>query len=235
MDVASADGDVAARSEDRDDVLRAALLGIETSAHGLRRARHRLTTREFEAHADGLVAEVRRVRAMLDGRNEASGTFDLADAVGPAIASVRASGLDVRSSVSRGIDVTGRLDSAAKVLLAVLDNARTHAGRLPVDVRVAELPGAVELYVEDRGPGISGRNRYRLFQRDARGEHDTGSGLFVARHLMAEQRGSIAYRPRPGGGSSFVLRFRRPSSRPGRARLRPAPRSATLRDVSKTL
>ena len=54
-----------------------------------------------------------------------------------------------------------------------------------------------------------------VFERTARGPGSRGSGLglFVARRLMARQRGSIDVRPRPGGGSSFVVRLPR-STRP---------------------
>lgn len=232
MDVAAAERGTVSRLEGRNDEVRAALFGLERSALGLSRRRDRLSARQFEMLTDGLVAEVRQLRAMLEGGSDAGGAFDLGDAIAPAIATARAAGLDVRSSLSWGIEVHGHRDSAAEVVLALLDNAREHAGRSPVDVRATVFAGAVELAVDDRGPGISGRSRQRLFDRDPRGEHSLGSGLFIARRLMADQGGSIAYRARPGGGASFVLRFALASSTSRRTRQHPSPRSRTLREVS---
>ena len=113
-----------------------------------------------------------------------------------------------------GVEVEGRRDSAAQVLVALLDNVRRHASLSPVEVRVAVLDDAVVVFVEDRGPGIPALLRRDVFEWGVCGEQSSGSGLglHVAHRLMAEQGGSIAVRPRRGGGTSFVLRFRRPSS-----------------------
>jgi signal transduction histidine kinase len=197
--------------EERDHDLRAALFGIEASAEGLSRHREQLTPRQFDELAAGLAAEVRRLRSLLDGCGTAPRTFDLADAIDPVVASGRASGLDVRSSVPRGIEVIGRRDATARVVLGLLDNARTHAPGVPVEVRASVCRGASTLYVEDRGKGVSGPAPERLFERGVRGRESTGSGLglYIARRLMTEQGGSIGVRSRPGGGASFALRFRR--------------------------
>ena len=71
--------------------------------------------------------------------------------------------------------------------------------------------GVVVLYVEDRGTGIPGPfARARASSAACCGDDSAGSGLglFIARRLMTEQGGSITVRSRPGGGTSFVLRFR---------------------------
>jgi signal transduction histidine kinase len=201
-------------SEEREHELRAALFGIEASADALSRHRELLTDRQFDELAHGMVEEVRRLRELFAGRIGATSTFDLGEVIGPVIACARASGLPVSSSVPRGIELEGRRDSTAQVVLALLDNARHHAAPSPVEVRATVLCGAVALYVEDRGRGLSGMLPERLFDRGVRSADSAGSGLglFIARHLMAEQGGSIAGRSRVGGGASFVLRFRRAPS-----------------------
>ena len=110
-----------------------------------------------------------------------------------------------------GIEVVGRRDTTAQVVLGLLHNARKHAPGSPVDVRASVSGDAVTLYVEDRGTGIPGPSPERVFERGVRGSDSDGSGLglFIARRLMTEQGGSISVRSRPGGGASFVLRFRR--------------------------
>ena len=197
--------------EERDHDLRAALFGIEASAEGLSRHRERLTPLQIDELAAGLAAEVCRLRSLVDGHCTEAGTFDLIDAIEPVVACGRASGLDVRLSVPQGIEVFGRRDTTAQVVLGLLHNARKHAPGSPVDVRASVSGDAATLYVEDRGTGIPGPSPERVFERGVRGSDSDGSGLglFIARRLMTEQGGSISVRSRPGGGASFVLRFRR--------------------------
>jgi two-component system sensor histidine kinase/response regulator len=73
-------------------------------------------------------------------------------------------------------------------------------------------PGTARVRVLDRGPGINEDDRKRLFQRYVRlsarptcGESSTGLGLSIAKQLVDAMHGSLAYEPRPGGGSVFVF------------------------------
>ena len=186
---------------------RAALLGVEAAASGL--TQHRLLTAEqIDELSQGLVAEVRRLLALLDGRIREPETFDLHDAIAPVLTCASAEGLDVRSTVPRGIEVAGSADSTAQVVLALLTNAQRHAPGSPVEVRVSTADG-VAVYVEDRGPGVPESLQERVFERHMQvvGSDGSGLGLFIARRLMHDQGGSIAVEPRAGGGSSFVLRL----------------------------
>ena len=153
------------RHEERDHELRGALFGIGASADLLSNYREQLTDQQFDELARGLAAEVRRVRTLLDGRVGAPSTFDLGEAIGPVIACARASGLDVRCSVPRGIEVHGIRDTTAQVVLGLLDNAGKHAPSSPVEVRARELCSTTALYVEDRGSGVAGSLRERVFER----------------------------------------------------------------------
>ena len=202
------------RHEERDHELRGALFGIGASADLLSNHRQQLTDQQLDELARGLAAEVRRVRTLLDGRVGAPSTFDLGEAIGPVIACARASGLDVRCSVPRGIDVHGIRDTTAQVVLGLLDNAGKHAPSSPVEVRARELCRTTALYVEDRGSGVADSLRDRVFERGECLDDSGGSGLglYVARRLMVQQGGTIALRSRPGGGSTFVLHFPRASA-----------------------
>jgi len=187
---------------------RAALLGVEAAASGL--TRHRLLAAEqIDELSHGLVAEVRRLLALLDGRVPEPASFDLHEAMTPVLTCARADGLDVQTSVPRGIEVAGSADSTAQVLRALLTNAQRHASGSPVEVRVSKSVDGVVLYVEDRGPGVPASLQERVFERhmQAVGSDGSGLGLFIARRLMEEQNGTIAVQSRVGGGSSFVLRF----------------------------
>jgi signal transduction histidine kinase len=214
VDRGEGSGIAPARRQELGHELRAALFGIEASAQVLNRHREHLTDVQFDELTHAMVDEVRRVRALLARSTDAASSFDLAEAIGPVVTCARASGLVVTSSVPVGIEVEGRRDSTAQVVLALLDNVRRHAASSPVKVRATMLRGTAVMYVEDRGRGVCGLSSQRLFHRGVRGDDSSGSGLglFIARRLMADQGGSIAVRSRVGGGASFVLRFRRASS-----------------------
>ena len=104
--------------EERDHDLRAALFGIEASAEGLSRHRERLTPQQFDRLAAGLAAEVRRLRSLLDGDRRRAGHLRSRrrDRSGRRLRAARP-GLDVRVSVPRGIEVIGRRDTTAQVVL----------------------------------------------------------------------------------------------------------------------
>src|SRR4051794_16445623 len=158
-----------ARLAERDHEMRAALFAIEIAAAGLSTHRDRMTSRQVDALMDGLVAETRRVRALLHGGEAPSTTFDLADTIAPVLACARASGQDVRSSVPNGIRVEGRPHSTAQIVVALLDNVREHASSSPVDIAVALDDDTVTLRIADRGPGIDPAVRASVFERGVRG------------------------------------------------------------------
>jgi signal transduction histidine kinase len=204
---------VPARLAERDHELRAALFGIEATALGLSQHREHMASPQVDELVAGLVAEIRRVRILFEGPAVTASTFDLGDAIRPVVACARASGLDVTFFLPPGVEVEGGRESAAQVLVALLDNVRQHAPWSPVEIRIAVLDDLVDVFIEDRGPGIPAPVRGRLFERGVTGGESPGSGLglHIAHRLMTDQGGSISMRPRRGGGTTFVLRFRRPS------------------------
>ena len=81
----------------------------------------------------------------------------------------------------------------------------------PVEVRVAVFADVIDVFVEDRGQGIPARSAATCSSGACRRPTARGSGLglHIARRVMTEQGGLDRRAPRPGGGTSFVLRFRR--------------------------
>ena len=206
------DGSAGVAPSERDHELRAALFGIEASALGLHRHRDLLASEQVDELVGVLVAEIRRVRLMTDGRTETECAFDLGTAIGPVVGCARASGLDVRYSPPEGVEVHGSRESAAQVVVALLDNVRRHAPSSSVDIRVEVLDAVVDVVVEDQGKGIPPSLRPHVFDRGVTGDASSGSGLglHIARRLMTEQGGSISLRaPGDHGGTTFALRFRR--------------------------
>ncbi len=123
-----------------------------------------------------------------------------------------------------GDDLTTLADKRRleRVVGNLVDNALTH-GQLPVTVRVASANGTIRLAVEDRGPGIGGRDLPRIFDRfykadpsrprlDGRG---SGLGLAIAQENARLHGGEIDVESIPGAGATFVFRLPRISEEGG--------------------
>ncbi|HEU4799124.1 MAG TPA: ATP-binding protein [Gemmatimonadales bacterium] len=125
------------------------------------------------------------------------------------------SGREFRVSLAEGGTLlVGRFDlvHALHILINLVENAHKYspAGspiELAVDVRADHLTFAVS----DRGPGIAPAEQERIFEpfyRPPGTPPDVGGsglGLTIARKLAEAQSGTLAYEPREGGGSRFLL------------------------------
>jgi len=76
-----------------------------------------------------------------------------------------------------------------------------------IEIRVANVAGAVELTISDNGSGISKADLPHIFDRFWRGEKSrtrsaggAGLGLTIARQMVEAQRGCIYARNKPDGG-----------------------------------
>ena len=139
------------------------------------------------------------------------------DVVGAALERVEAVHGGERVDVdiaSDGEILVGRFDFAhsMRALTNLLENAIKYSPpSAPVTLRVARAADRLRFVVEDRGPGIAPGDEERIFQpfyrgaRVADGVRGTGLGLSIARQLAEAQGGTVAYSPREGGGSRFVL------------------------------
>ncbi|HWU85570.1 MAG TPA: sensor histidine kinase N-terminal domain-containing protein [Rhodocyclaceae bacterium] len=94
----------------------------------------------------------------------------------------------------------------------LVDNALRYGGR-QITLRVADVGSAVELAVEDDGPGLGGVEKEKVFERFYRvpGSRIDGSGLglSIVREITRSHKGEYGYRPRAGGGACFFVRFPR--------------------------
>jgi signal transduction histidine kinase len=117
-------------------------------------------------------------------------------------------------------DVTGTIpeqkfdrDALAQILQNLLDNAEKHtrnAADRTIRVALAPAMSGVELSVSDHGPGVTRKERRRLFRPFARGHHvdapaGLGLGLTLVRALVRAHRGEIRYADGDGGGARFVV------------------------------
>jgi two-component system sensor histidine kinase KdpD len=123
--------------------------------------------------------------------------------------------LDV-SLGDQGVLLVGRFDLAhsIRILVNLIENALKYApADSPIEVGVGRRDRWIEIDVSDRGPGVAPDESERIFEplyRPATAPPDVGSaglGLAIARRSAEAQGGTLAYAPRPGGGSVFTLRL----------------------------
>jgi two-component system, NtrC family, sensor histidine kinase HydH len=108
-------------------------------------------------------------------------------------------------------EVQGDASQLRQVFVNLLENAIQAVGDAgQVELMAKVVQGAVELVLEDSGPGLSDTIRRRLFEplmtTKARG---IGLGLPLVRRILERHGGSISYLPRPeaGAGARFLLRL----------------------------
>ena len=104
-----------------------------------------------------------------------------------------------------------------RVLANLVDNALVHGGGSTVRVEAGSIPGAVDLRITDRGPGIPPGQRdaaFRPFQRlgDARNHAGVGLGLAVSRGFVSAMGGTLEIEDTPGGGCTMVVRLPAPET-----------------------
>jgi PAS domain S-box-containing protein len=101
-----------------------------------------------------------------------------------------------------------------QVLTNLIDNAlKFSEPPAEVDVSIVEVPGAVDLTVNDRGMGIDDITATRMFEAFGRGEAvehvpGMGLGLHISQQIVARHGGSITAAQRTDGpGATFTVRL----------------------------
>ncbi len=124
-------------------------------------------------------------------------------------------GPDIPVTVDSEVPATMRLDKRRieRVLANLLDNAQRHGGGATA-VQISFCGDALQIAVEDAGPGVPEAERDLIFDRFHRGSRQQdaslGSGLglaIVAEHCRAHG-GAAHVEDRPRGGGRFVALFR---------------------------
>lgn len=103
-----------------------------------------------------------------------------------------------------------------QILINLLGNAvkfSPHGGEILVTSQRTE-DGFVEIVVEDDGPGVRPEHQEPIFTEFFQADHvrdgslgGSGIGLALVKKLVLLHSGSVGYRDRPGGGSSFWVRL----------------------------
>ena len=119
--------------------------------------------------------------------------------------------------------ILGDRHKLTQVLINLIRNAiqATASGQTILIETAAGAPGEVLLAVEDEGPGVPVPLREQLFGPfvTGRGEAGTGMGLYMARLIVDEHRGTISCRDRAGGGARFEVKLATAPALPRQDRL----------------
>ena len=112
-----------------------------------------------------------------------------------------------------GLDALPQVEGDAVQLRQVFTNllenavyAASPAGKVAVRGRVAD--GAVEVDVEDSGPGVDPATQRRLFEPlNSTKEKGIGLGLALVKRIAERHGGSVSYSDRAEGGARFTVRL----------------------------
>jgi two-component system, OmpR family, sensor histidine kinase KdpD len=129
-----------------------------------------------------------------------------------ALDSLGARGRDVQLQLPEGLpDVVADHGLLERALANIIGNAVSFSpdGR-PARVVAGTVPSGVDVRIIDRGPGVSGDERERMFvpfQRlgDSSRREGVGLGLAVARGFVIAMGGSIELEDTPGGGLTVIV------------------------------
>ena len=169
-----------------------------------------------------IIKDVRLLLTASDGDPEVE-VLDLVSVVRTAIDDLQTTygAVDVRLSAPNSARVPVG-DPLNRVFSNLLNNAVKHNDRENPEVRVAveRSADAVTVRVADNGPGIPADVRDRLFERNAGGRSDHGSGLYLTKTLVDHYGGRVALSGTGPEGSVFTVelpaaRTRTPESASG--------------------
>ena len=144
---------------------------------------------------------------------------NLVEAVNDAIVSARAAGPDHPISITKPDEdfyILGDPDRIHQVVANLLANARTHTEPgTQIRVSVSHATEGATVSVADDGPGLSGEDQERIFERFFRADpsrarsHEEGSGLglSIVDAVMRAHGGKVSVSSSLGEGATFTLFF----------------------------
>ncbi|MEP6687862.1 MAG: HAMP domain-containing sensor histidine kinase [Gemmatimonadales bacterium] len=131
-------------------------------------------------------------------------------------------GIVLRVDIPGEVIVQGNANALRQIVLNLVDNgARYGPDSQTIVVGAAAQDGHVELWVQDRGPGVPVADRQRVWDAFVRLDRDrdsvvtgTGLGLTVVRELVEAQGGGCWIEDTAGEGARVVVRLARGSTPP---------------------
>ncbi|HZX04285.1 ATP-binding protein [Kribbella sp.] len=124
--------------------------------------------------------------------------------------------LTIQVDVTAGLTIAGHPGHLQRLFRNLIDNAVRYATS-SVTVTGRQVGEAVQVQIDDDGPGIPAADRERVFDRFVRldtsrerASGTTGLGLAIAREIALAHGGQIAISERPGGGTRAVVTLPHP-------------------------
>jgi len=206
--------------------LRSPLMTLSASIEVLASRRDEMPDASAQAAIDLMVADVARFKQLVEDLLEIS-RFD-AGAARLELSEIRPAELAAQSVAwSQTPDVPIELDTElagvviradkrrlVRVITNLLDNARKYGGGA-TRVELVRLPGALQIAVEDGGPGVPEEERELIFHRFSRGagsnrragSEGVGLGLSLVAEHIALHKGRVWVEDRGDGhdGARFVI------------------------------
>lgn len=181
---------------------------------------------DYANYAGDIASAGRHLLALIDDLAdleaiEASGFSAAREPVDLADLARRAAGLLALKAADRSIRVdrpaedetlpaVGEFRRVLQVLLNLLGNAINYApdGSM-IWLRLDEGPDWASVTVADQGPGLTGEQQQRLFNKWERlgrsGDGGSGLGLYISRRLALAMQGDLTVESAPGQGARFTL------------------------------
>ncbi|SDY80578.1 PAS domain S-box-containing protein [Micromonospora pattaloongensis] len=127
----------------------------------------------------------------------------VADVVESVVGALAAPTPPISVTVDPELYALGDRSHLYQIVRHLVSNALRH-GEPPVEITARRHGETVALSVRDHGPGVPADAESRLFDRFGRGG---GLGLFIARHLVEANGGTIRYEAAEPHGARLVLRL----------------------------
>ena len=162
----------------------------------------------LSADAEDMETDIAEMDRMIEGYlafargegTEQARPTDLAAVLEDVANSARRTGSDVALDQPADMVLWLRPDAIRRAITNLVDNARRHAHHVSLVARAAG-PRAVEIMVDDDGPGIPQADREQVFRPFASGAAGgTGLGLTIARDIVRAHGGEITLEDSPSGG-----------------------------------
>jgi two-component system OmpR family sensor kinase len=121
----------------------------------------------------------------------------------------------VRFSAPHPVEVTGDKDRLRQVVDNLLANVRAHTPEgTTTTVRVDQIGDQAEIEVRDTGPGMTGAEANRIFERfyradpaRARTRGGSGLGLSIVSAIVEAHGGTVTASSAPGQGMAVTVRI----------------------------
>jgi len=201
--------------------------GVTTSGEQVKR--YGTVIRDQSTRLTAMVEQVLRFAGMSTGRYEMQWqSVEIGSVIEQAIEACEPEFQRAGTWVHREIDpglakVEGDPSALGQCVRNLLANAAIHgtpnstgrnAAQGQVKIRAAQTGGAIEIQVEDNGPGIDSGSLPHLFEPFFRGRraiddqiHGTGLGLSLVKNIMDAHGGTVEVRSRISEGTCFTLKL----------------------------